>query len=141
VLPEGLEAGLAGALAVALVFLARDLWIGEPLHTPTVLGVLILQGAEAARETRSAPGAAALYNAVHFAVWTAAGFVSAWAAGRPQRGALIVVGMAWVVSALLLDALVAETGLGRSHLWLGGVAGTAAMGAYLAWRHPSLRPR
>ena len=75
-LPEGAEAGLIGGGAVALVFLMRDCAIGEPLHTPSVLGMLVLSGVEAAREVRSATGAAVIYNVAHFTVWMVAGFAA-----------------------------------------------------------------
>ena len=73
ILPEGMEAGLIAALAVIAVFLGRDMWIGEPIHTPSVLGTMLVNGLDAARTTRSAPGAAALYNIVHFGAWVALG--------------------------------------------------------------------
>jgi hypothetical protein len=143
VLPEGLEAGLLGGLAVALVFFARDLASGEPIYTPSVLGTLVLRGVEAAREVRSAPGEAAAYHTLHFAVWVVLGFLASGLAGRAE-GSPSLRGLVWAcfAGALLvlvgLDFWVAETGIGRQHLWTGGLAGLASMAGFLVWRHPIL---
>lgn len=140
-LPGGLEAGLIGGIVVVAVFLLRDSSLGEPLHTPSVLGTLMLDGLDAARRVRTAPGAAAAYNAVHFAAWVLLGFVGSYLMGRAARGeGSRVLPLVAVASALLgllgLDLLIQETGLTRMHLWIGGLAGLFAMGEYLAWRHP-----
>jgi hypothetical protein len=141
VLPEGMEAGFAGALVVVGVFLVRDVSIGEPLHTPSVLGALLTGGLEAARDTRSDPGAAALYNAVHFFLWIALGFVGSFLMERAERDPRMrwlpygAAGAA-ILAMLALDLVVRDTPLTRPHLWIGGISGLAAMGAYLLWRHP-----
>ena len=140
-LPGGLEAGLVGGMVVVAVFLIRDSSLGVPLHTPSVLGTLMLDGLDAAREVRSAPGAAAAYNAVHFAAWVLLGFVGSYLMGLAERGEgsryLPLVAVACSLLGLLgLDLLIIETGLTRLHLWIGGLAGLFAMGEYLSWRHP-----
>jgi len=145
VLPEGIEAGLIGGLAVAGVFLARDAWIGDPMHTPSMLGALLVAGREAARTAAPAAGSAALYHAVHFFAWIALGFAASGLMSRAERtGARWLPPLATVVAILPLAALdvwVQHAGTGRLHLWLGGLAGIAAMGAFLAWRHPgAVRP-
>jgi hypothetical protein len=146
VLPEGLEAGLLGGLAVVLVYLVRDVWIGQPMHTPSVLGTLLLDGLEAARTVRFDGPAAIGYHAAHFAAWAALGFaasaVFALAEERPQLGWLPLAGLVLALLLLsVLDGLVGETLLARPHLWVGGIAGLAAMGAFLVWRHPDALPR
>ena len=147
VLPEWIEAGLLGGLVVAAVFLVRDSLLGEPLHTPSVLGVLLFQGLEAARSTTSAPGAAAAYNAIHFSVWVMVGFVGAQvvrcAEDEPRLWWLPLASLALALLFLVaLEGWVRETGLTRPHLWLGGLAGLAALGGFLFWRHPgALRRR
>lgn len=143
-LPEGLEAGLIGGFAVVLTFALRDLSLGEPLHTPSVLGTLLIEGAAAARQVDSDGAAAVAYNGVHFAAWVALGFVGSGVAARVASGAsprwlpLVLLLLALCVL-VLLDGLVAETQLTRLHLWAGGLTGLASMGAFLAWRHPGLR--
>jgi hypothetical protein len=141
VLPEGLEAGLIGGFVVVLTFWVRDLSMGEPLHTPAVLGTLLIDGLAAARSVQADGEAAVAYNGVHFALWTVLGFLGSWVSARVEAG----VGPRWLPLALLvaalcvlvaLDGLVSDTGLPRLWLWAGGLAGLGAMGAFLAWRHP-----
>lgn len=146
VLPEWLEAGFLGGFAVAIVFAARDVSIGQPFHTPSVLGTLLFDGLEAARRVHSAPGAAAAYNVVHFVFWIALALITAQLLRRAEDDrALWWLPMAALAVALVgligIDLLIGETALGAAHLWLGGVAGIAAMGGFLLWRHPGARPR
>jgi hypothetical protein len=149
VLPEGLEAGLIGGFVVVLTFWVRDVSMGQPLHTPAVLGTLLLDGAVAAQGVQSDATAAVAYNGVHFALWTALGFLGSWITARVQVGAaprwlplaLLLVSLCVLV---VLDGVVSATRLTRLWLWTGGLAGLGAMGAFLAWRHPGglgLRPR
>jgi hypothetical protein len=145
VLPEGIEAGLVGGLAVAGVFLVRDAWLGDPMRTPALLGTLLVGGAEAARTAAPAAGSAALYHAVHFFAWIALGFAASAVMRRAERGGARWLPALAVLVALLplaaLDLWVASAGIDRLHLWAGGLAGIAAMGVFLAWRHPgALRP-
>lgn len=141
VLPEGAEVGLIGGLAVVVMFLARDLTAGHWLHTPSVLGTLLFYGPEAAREVVSAPGIAAVYNLIHFALWMVMGVVAVAAVKRaeaePRMRFLpwaVLLGM--LVVFIVLDVWVRETGLGRTHLWSGGVVAVTTVAALLVWRHP-----
>jgi len=140
VLPEGIEAGLIGGLAVAAVILAHDAWLGDPMRTPALLGTLLVGGAEAARTAAPAAGSAALYHAVHFFAWVGLGFAASGVMRRAERtGARWLPPLAALLAMLPLAALdvwVARAGIDRLHLWLGGLAGIAAMGVYLAWRRP-----
>jgi hypothetical protein len=146
VLPSGIEAGLLGGAAVAVVFLARDLLVGYPMQTPSVLGTLMLHGAEAAKAVTSAPGAAIAYNAAHFAAWVIAGSsglqlmrqVEASAANwyRPWIAASVLM-----VTCVLASASASAAGLPQMHLWLGSVVGLVVMGWFLGWRHPRAMQR
>ena len=141
VLPSGIEAGLLGGAAVAIIFLVRDLLAGTPMQTPSVLGTLMLQGPEAARTVTSAAGAAIAYNAVHFAAWVLAGSfgivlmrqVEASASNwyRPWVAVCLLT-----AGCMLASARASAAGLPRMHLWLGTLAGIAAMGWFLGWCHP-----
>jgi len=132
---------MLGAVTVGLVFLVRDVWIGEALHTPSVMGILLVEGFEAARLTTSAPGAAALYNGIHFAFWMLFGLAAARVMREAEDDASrrwmpVALGIASLVVLFGLDVALFETPLTRLHLLWGGVAGLLAMGAFLTWRHP-----
>ena len=75
VLTEGAVAGMLGAFAVAIWFLALDVYQGRALFTPSVLGQILLMG-------RSAPGTEAidttavlLYTVFHLAAFTVFGML------------------------------------------------------------------
>jgi hypothetical protein len=147
-LPEGLEAGLIGALAVVAVYVVHDLTTPDWLYTPTVLGTLLVSGPDAASmvaadTTAAEPGVAALYHALHFALWIAAGFAASalmkLAERRPGLRVLPLLAFAALIGSFFaLDSVVDATGIGTLHLWAGGLAGALAIGAYLLWRHPGV---
>lgn len=64
-LTEGVLAGLAGAAAVALWFLAADVVAGQPLRTPTLLGAVVFEGARAMSEVVPSTGLVAKYTMLH----------------------------------------------------------------------------
>jgi len=140
VLPEGVEAGLVGGLSVAAVFLVHDVWIGEPMHTPSMLGTLLIEGTGAARTQAPVEGAAALYHSFHFLAWTALGFAGsalmAYAERTRTRWLPPLAALSALVPLAVLDVFVRNAQLERMHLWSGGLVGILAMGAFLAWRHP-----
>lgn len=146
VLPSGIEAGLFGGFTVIAVFLVSDMLGGEPLRTPSVLGILLLHGVEAAREIEAAPGAAAAYNFVHFAAWIALGSLGIHLMHRVERSASswylpYVALVLFLLVCFALDSAVAGTGLARMHLWLGGLAGALAVTIFVGWRHPHAMAR
>jgi hypothetical protein len=146
VLPSGIEAGLFGGFAVIAVFLIGDMLGGEPLHTPSVLGTLLIEGVEAARGIDSAPGVAAAYNLVHFAAWILVGSVGIHLMHRVEKSSgswyLPYVALAvFLLGCTALDVAVAKTGLARMHLWLGGLAGIMAVAIFMGWRHPHAMAR
>jgi hypothetical protein len=140
VLPEGVEAGLVGALSVAAVFFVRDVWSGEALHTPALLGTLLMAGTDAARTQPPVAGAAALYHVFHFGAWTALGFAGSLLMSHAERTRAHwlppVAALLALVPLGILDVFVRTAQIERLHLWAGGLTGIVAMGAFLAWRHP-----
>jgi hypothetical protein len=124
VLPSGIEAGLFGGFTVIAVFLIGDMLGGEPLRTPSVLGVLLLEGVEAARGIDSAPGAAAAYNFVHFAAWIVVGSLGTHLMHRVEKSASnwylpYVALTVFLLGFLVLDDAVSETGPIRKGLAVG----------------------
>ena len=146
ILPEWLEAGLLGALAVAGVFLLLDAAAGDPLRTPAILGTLLVRGPSSGGSP-AASGAAAAYHLVHFVAWIALGLAATRlvrrAEDRPGRRFPLPIGLALYLATLLAAGFaLSGTAVGRGPLWLGGLAGLAALVAFLAWRHPgALRRR
>jgi hypothetical protein len=146
VLPSGIEAGLFGGFTVIAVFLIGDMFGGEPLHTPSVLGILLIDGVAAARIVDSAPGAAAAYNFVHFGVWMLVGSLGIQLMHRVEKSAanwyLPYIALAlFLLGCFGLDIAVSETGLARMHLWLGGLAGALAVAIFAGWRYPHAMTR
>lgn len=142
-LPEGVEAGLIGGFSVAIVYLIRDISIGNAMHTPGVLGTLLLEGSSTGVSNDPSLGAAAVYHCIHFTVWMALGFVASAAFRMVERGAwparMLLVGLAVaVVLTVSFDSWAAAAGLPRFHLWAGALVGFGFMGAYLAWLHPEV---
>jgi hypothetical protein len=140
-LPGSVEAGLVAGTAVALALWVRDCSLGEPLHTPSVLGTLLLEGVEAARAVRSEPGVAAAYNILHFAAWILVGFIASLVVRRLARGEtgwwMPCLTFAAIMGVYVVaDVWIAETALARSRLWIGGLAGVVCLAAYLHWRYP-----
>jgi len=141
VLPSGIEAGLVAGLTVAVVFLLHDAVAGAPIRTPSILGTFFIQGAEAAHNVRSAPGAAIAYNVIHFSAWVAIGAIGAVLMHRVERAAsawyLPWLGLLVLLGACFcLDALIARSGLPRQRIWLGALSGVAALSGFLGWRYP-----
>jgi hypothetical protein len=147
-LPEGVEAGLVGAFAVVAVYLLHDLTTSSWLYTPTVLGTLLYDGRDAAGmvvadPTAAEPGVAAIYHVVHFVLWLAAGFTASALVGlaerRPALRFIPVLAFFTLIAFFFaLDGEVYATGIGRLHLWAGGLAGAIAIAGYLVWRHPGV---
>jgi hypothetical protein len=139
-LPEGVEAGLIGALAVAAVFFVHDAWGGELLHTPSLLGALLLSGGAAAAAQSPIAGTAALYHAFHFVTWVALGFAGSALMAHAERTRTRwlppLAALVALVPLAVLDVLVRNAQLERMHLWFGGLVGILAMGGFLVWRHP-----
>jgi hypothetical protein len=84
---------------------------------------------------------AALYHGFHFLAWIALGFAGsalmAWAERTRTRWLPPLAALLALVPLAVLDVFVRTSELERMHLWLGGLAGIVAMGAFLAWRHPA----
>lgn len=72
---EGAVTGILGGVAVASWFLILDLLKGRPLHTPSVLGQVILFGNTSPVSDPVLTLAVAAYTLLHFAVFVAMGLV------------------------------------------------------------------
>jgi hypothetical protein len=144
---EGTDVGIIGGLAVALWFLILDTIAGRPLHTPSLLGQVVLMG-DSTPDTRSIVfGAILLYTAFHFVVFALLGMglvaLVHWGTENSVvRYALLPVFLAFEVLFYgLLEVLSEGTGE-LFPFWAVVSANTLAavsMGVYLWIRHPAFR--
>jgi hypothetical protein len=129
---DAFYAGGIGGSIVALFFLARDLWLGEALFTPSVVGSALFLGipAHAAGEIRLDMVAA--FTAVHFAAFSLLGVAVAFLVHELELHAKHPL----IIGALIFG--LAEVGFfAAAALWLPGVvevigAGWIAAGNLLA---------
>ena len=142
VLWEGVVAGLAGAVIVAIWFLVVDTIQGEPLRTPRILGEGLL------RQT-SATDAIALYTVAHGLAFIAFGIVASTLVAAAERQpffvfALVILFSAFEVGFFGAIVLVANWMLGELPGWTifaGNVLAAAAMLIYFLKLHPALGHR
>ena len=157
VLKRGIIAGLLGAAAVAVWFLALDMAAGEPFRTPAALGnSLLFGGGQAVSDRLSASGpttipitlrVVAAYTAVHVLAFIVAGFIFVWIADRVENrpSFLLVAGLALILLeafALVNFASTAQWHLGGQGLWtviVANILAIAVMGFYVWQTHPGLR--
>jgi hypothetical protein len=144
---EGTDVGIIGGLAVAIWFLVLDSIAGRPLHTPSMLGQVVLMGESAPDTGNIVFGAILLYTAFHFVVFALLGMglvaLVHWGTENPVvRYALLPVFLAFEVMVYgLLEVLSEGTGE-LFPFWAVVSANTLAavsMGLYLWIRHPRFR--
>jgi len=139
---EGVVAGLLGAAAVALWFLAID-WIqGEPLRTPRLLGAAILRQPD--------PGAAIIsYTVVHGIAFALFGIVGAALIAGAERQPLFVFALVifftafevFFVGGVLIAAKWVLDDLAGWTIFVGNLLATGAMLAYFIRGHRALARR
>lgn len=146
-LKEGVAAGLLGALVVAALFLLRDLTLGVPLLTPSVLGQVIIEGVRSPVVDRAVPGAVVGYTLLHLGAFVVFGILLASLArvATTQPSFRFAVVMMFIffeffftgVALMFFEATAALFPLALV-LFANLLAG-AAMGLYIWRHHPALR--
>ena len=144
---EGVVTGVVGASAVAALFLGRDLMLGMPLLTPSVLGQVILQGAAVPVTDRALPGPALAYTGLHLAVFLVFGLLLAGFArvATTQPSLRFAVVMLFIFFEFFFTGLsfrffeVTQALFPLSLVLVANLAAGAAMAAYLWRHHPALR--
>ena len=144
---EGLLAGLIGGLVVAAWYFAFDVGRGAPLHTPNILGQVLVSGDTMPAVRQIMPEAVLQYSLLHFAFFLVLGIALTGLTHLASRNPALRMGV-WiglVVGFLfflgLLRALSSLTDQ-RFPLWAavgGSLLGIGSMGLYLWRRHPGLR--
>ena len=146
---EGVVAGSLGALAVALWFLLVDGIAGRALHTPALLGALVVRSPDpiAASEGPNRLMLAALYTPIHFILFALFGVVVVFLmhGAKKQPSLLMLALLLFAVFELGFTGLVAilgQTALGDLAWYqvaIGNLIAVLVMGWYV-WRgHPGVR--
>ena len=147
VLKEGIVAGMLGALAVAIWFLAVDLFQGKPFFTPSVLGQILLLGRALPATETIAASAVVLYTGFHFVAFVLFGMLVTKLVHLAVNNPVIRFGlvMVFVVFEVFFWGFTYMFFAGTRGLFPRGailIANTFAaivMAVYLWRRHPSLK--
>ena len=144
---EGLDAGLLGGTAVAVWFLLKDVLIGQPLRTPSILGQVLMNSGQSPVVSPFDFGAVIIYTVVHFLTFVALGLLVSWlvrlAVLNPvARFALLILFVVFEFAFYVLIQTVSDSvGQFFPLFWVlsGNLLAAGIMGAYFWRRHPSLR--
>jgi hypothetical protein len=146
VVGDGVAAGLIGASAVALWFLAVDAALREPLFTPSLVASTLLRGAPATAEHAVDLSMVAAFTAIHSLAFIGFGIVAAWIVDQfqhppdlPLISIFVFLGLeAGFVTATKLVVPDVAAVIGHGFIVAGNVFAAVGMAFYLRdWqRHP-----
>jgi hypothetical protein len=149
ILMRGAIAGVIGASAVAIWFLLIDTIAGRPLHTPSLLGAMVLRlfNADIAGPVTVNVAHVAFYTLLHYAVFIALGILvfAVVRLSRRNPGVLALALMLFVAVEVAFTGFVAAlqfTGLGTlawTHIAVGNLIAAVSMGWYVWKASPQLR--
>ena len=145
---EGVIAGGLGALAVALWFLFVDAIAGRALHTPALLGALILRTPDpmAAADGPNRLILAALYTPIHFSLFVLFGVLVVFLIHRAKKQPSLLM-LALILFAVFEGgftggvAMLEQTALGDLAWYqvaIGNLIAVIVMGWYVWRRHPDV---
>jgi hypothetical protein len=148
VVAEGVVAGVAGHLGIAVILIVGDLTAGRSMFsTPALLGSVLLEGTRAACDVAVRAEPVLAYTSVHLAALIGLGLLASVLIHASERhpvfwlGALFVfIFVAWHMTGAVLGLLAPVQGC--FSLWwiaIASAVGAAAMAAYLWRAHPGLR--
>jgi hypothetical protein len=146
ILREGFVAGLIGAGAVAIWFLAVDLITGRPFFTPAMLGSAVFWQSTDPATVVVAYSRIIGYTMIHVSAFVVVGVIAAAIAAEvevaPPTLFLAVVAFCFFeVGFYILVAILAPPLLGALAWWnvaIGNAIAAAAMGYYLWREHPKI---
>ncbi|WP_439643995.1 hypothetical protein [Gemmatimonas sp.] len=144
-----MNAGLIGALTIALWFLILDVIQGDLLGTPVMLGNSLISIFLQPGELPSRAGAFLLYTVFHVAAFAGVGLLFAWVMNAAERtpsafigfaGLFIVFEIGWLGwTAVLAEGRFGE--LSWLQVFLANLIAAGVMGYYLFRQHPGLAGR
>ena len=149
---DGLLAGVAGAVTIAVWFFIIDVFSGRPLYTPTVLGLALFRGgAGLAAPATIAPSFEMVlsFTWVHVLVFLLIGVAASRLIGLAVRNpsfgfGIVLLFVFFEFGFLLASTVIAEPVL-HALAWpavlVGNLLAAAAMAATRWWRHPRLTIR
>jgi hypothetical protein len=146
VVGDGVFAGLVGASAVALWFLAVDAVLREALYTPSMVAGALLRGTPAAAEQSVDLTMVAAFTALHSFLFILFGIAASWIVDQFQHtpdmplisiAIFVALEGGFVIATKLLVPDVAAT-IGHGYIVVGNAFAAVGMGLYLrGWqRHP-----
>ena len=144
---DGLYAGVIGAGIVALWFLVIDTIAGHPLHTPTLLGTLLIKGVDALATATLDPAMVAAYTAVHVVLFVLVGLLGSYLVTLFDRYPAAGIALVFLFAFFEVGFFIASAALGgvlMGHLapWavgIGNLLAAAGMAVYFWNRHPHLK--
>lgn len=144
---EGLIAGLAGAVAVMIWFLASDIVNERALFTPGALGSALFFGARGVLEVQITPETVLAYTGVHVVSFMLVGLLASALVEGARREPHVLLAMVLLfvtleVMFIGMLAIVAEWLLDAIRWWMiigANLVAALVMGGYLLYMHPELR--
>lgn len=146
VVGDGFFAGATGAALTALYFLAMDVVQHEPLYTPSLVGAVVLRGAEVGAAVSVDLALVGIFSLVHGALFVGYGIVWAAALSRLREtpdlplialGCFLGLEIGFVVGVSVVAPGLA-TAVGHGHVVAGNVLAAIGMAVWLRRfaRHP-----
>jgi hypothetical protein len=141
---DAFYAGGIGGSIVALFFLAIDVWNGQPLYTPSMLGSVLFLGSEAAGVADVRLDMVAAFTLVHFAAFGALGIAVAFAVHELELHAKhpLIVGLSifalaevgfYAAAALFLPGVIER--VGAVPIGVANLLAAAGIGLFLLSSH------
>ena len=141
---DAVHAGAIGGSVVALFFLLVDAITHEPFFTPSLMGSVLFEGADAASVTGVRLDMVAYYTVVHFATFAVLGALISFLVHEVELhsrhpGELLLLGLVIFEGGFFIAARLFMPGVtsvvGPFRLFVANLLALAAMGLFFTWSH------